>query len=203
MHTLTRRAALGGIALLPATATAEPASPSPLAALIADWRPLHEEANRLFDLIDDWRETGPKLRPERVVYGRLIGAGDGPKPLYARSHAEIDRECDRLAVPFLDAPARAERLRARLHAELSDIEQANARTRAATNIDQLEAALRASNDAEDEAFRRVLEYRPRTLDDFMLREAFLAERVEAGCDLAPVEQALVFGGEDLARRLDA
>lgn len=192
---LTRRAALAGLAALPAASlpTRASAEPDVMSALIEDWRakearwsevcerisvllatlPLPEVSVRWPIQWPDgsrvWRKV--TYRYEQTVLDQLDQGGVGVRP-------EIERRLKRIL--------RRLRRQHRLHAA----------GRKALGIDQLEQEEDAAYDARIAAFDRILACQPASITEMRIKHAFLAEQLRDGCEFGDEALAMIFGAAE-------
>lgn len=169
-----------------------------LSDLMDAYNAAHDRWEKASFLEDELSEK-TDLLAEKVQYGYLrqgmneIDGTEDRVPLFCWSHDEIDSICDRRAViPLWGQKEAAEAQRARLHAQLDDIETKNRASRAATGLDRAEEHQEQNWVLLEEAKDRIMAHRPSTFDEYRLRDSWLADYLSASL-LTEREQDLLFG----------
>lgn len=201
---ITRRAALGALAVLPAVtlperlgAAAEPAGA--LAQLIADWRRKCAEYHRLADELDAL-VGDTVLPPDFIRFGRKrIVREDAGEVTFGRWEASCQEDIRRhfrhakcgIFGPVL--VAKAERRERRLLAALDRQLRRHEAARTAAGIPALEDLVDAADAARWDQLDAIFAYRPATIGEHEAKIAFLGELLAGGLDFDGRDLALIFG----------
>lgn len=202
MHTMTRRAALGGIAVFPAVslpARLEAAPAGRLAELIGDWRWKVAECQRLdAELADLYTRT--ELPPLSVRFGRrrIKDAVTG-KISWTRWESAFPEEIRRhfalhqsgsFPAEFAEKAARKEK---RVLARLERQWRRRSAAKAAAGITALEDLFDWASLAKWDLVYEIFAYRPASLAEADGKNRFLAELQAAGHEFDAEDLEIIFG----------
>lgn len=201
--TISRRAVLGALAAASVAVSSTTAAGSggqahfEIAELIADYRMKEAEQLKILDEATELEERHLDRLPRREVkyHMRVVVNGmESQRPMIFRSEEAIEHFFEPHATWTDEVRAAKLANCQRLILELRRAEAANEQLRRDFGITAAFELFDNSCWACRRAKEAIFAYRPKSLAEMDVKNAFLAEWFESGCDLSDEDIRLVFGG---------